>query len=67
VEISIWTLIVQEAMELLPKNYSFEIPKTIHRVRTSSAKRVALQFCEECVWERLEQVEISIWTLIVPE
>ncbi|KAJ5407734.1 2-(3-amino-3-carboxypropyl)histidine synthase subunit 1 [Penicillium cosmopolitanum] len=28
------------------KNYSFEIPKTIHRVRTSGAKRVALQFPE---------------------
>ncbi|OGE53482.1 hypothetical protein PENARI_c007G00585 [Penicillium arizonense] len=37
---------IQEAMELLPKNYSFEIPKTIHRVRTSGAKRVALQFPE---------------------
>ncbi|KAJ5319824.1 hypothetical protein PENANT_c026G03315 [Penicillium antarcticum] len=37
---------IQEALELLPKNYSFEIPKTIHRVRTSGAKRVALQFPE---------------------
>ncbi|CRG88934.1 Diphthamide biosynthesis protein 1 [Talaromyces islandicus] len=34
------------AIELLPKNYSFEIPKTIHRIRTSDAKRVALQFPE---------------------
>lgn len=34
------------AIELLPKNYSFEIPKTIHRIRTLGAKRVALQFPE---------------------
>lgn len=34
------------AIALLPKNYSFEIPKTIHRIRTSGAKRVALQFPE---------------------
>ncbi|QKX59912.1 uncharacterized protein TRUGW13939_07054 [Talaromyces rugulosus] len=34
------------AVELLPKNYSFEIPKTIHRIRTLDAKRVALQFPE---------------------
>lgn len=37
---------IQAAIELLPKNYSFEIPKTIHRIRTSGAKRVALQFPE---------------------
>ncbi|KAJ5325439.1 Diphthamide synthesis eukaryotic DPH1/archaeal DPH2 [Penicillium brevicompactum] len=37
---------IKEAIELLPSNYSFEIPKTIHRVRTSGAKRVALQFPE---------------------
>lgn len=37
---------INAAMELLPKNYSFEIPKTIHRIRTSNAKRVALQFPE---------------------
>lgn len=37
---------IQAAIELLPKNYSFEIPKTIHRVRQSGAKRVALQFPE---------------------
>ncbi|KAJ5703364.1 2-(3-amino-3-carboxypropyl)histidine synthase subunit 1 [Penicillium malachiteum] len=37
---------IQAAIELLPKNYSFEIPKTIHRVRSSGAKRVALQFPE---------------------
>lgn len=34
------------AIELLPKNYSFEIPKTIHRIRTLGAKKVALQFPE---------------------
>ncbi|KAJ5444760.1 2-(3-amino-3-carboxypropyl)histidine synthase subunit 1 [Penicillium daleae] len=37
---------IQAAIDLLPKNYSFEIPKTIHRVRSSGAKRVALQFPE---------------------
>ncbi|KAL1992789.1 hypothetical protein VTN49DRAFT_3545 [Thermomyces lanuginosus] len=34
------------AIDLLPKNYSFEIPKTIHKIRTTGAKRVALQFPE---------------------
>jgi 2-(3-amino-3-carboxypropyl)histidine synthase len=34
------------AISLLPPNYSFEIPKTIHRIRTLGAKRVALQFPE---------------------
>lgn len=37
---------IQAAVALLPKNYSFEIPKTIHRVRALGAKRVALQFPE---------------------
>lgn len=37
---------IKAAIELLPKNYSFEIPKTIHRIRTLNAKRVALQFPE---------------------
>ncbi|KAL1966131.1 hypothetical protein VTN77DRAFT_4879 [Rasamsonia byssochlamydoides] len=37
---------IQAAIALLPKNYNFEIPKTIHRIRTSGAKRVALQFPE---------------------
>ena len=32
--------------ELLPRNYAFEIHKTIHRIRSSGAKRVALQFPE---------------------
>jgi 2-(3-amino-3-carboxypropyl)histidine synthase len=33
-------------MSLLPSNYSFEIPKTIHRIRTLGAKKVALQMPE---------------------
>ncbi|PLN80989.1 diphthamide biosynthesis protein 1 [Aspergillus taichungensis] len=37
---------IKAAIGLLPPNYSFEIPKTIHRIRTSGAKRVALQFPE---------------------
>ncbi|MCJ1230500.1 Diphthamide biosynthesis protein 1 [Toensbergia leucococca] len=35
-----------QAISLLPPNYSFEIPKTIHRVRTSGSKKIALQFPE---------------------
>ncbi|KAF1991703.1 diphthamide biosynthesis protein 1 [Aulographum hederae CBS 113979] len=34
------------AIALLPSNYAFEIPKTIHRIRTSGAKKIALQFPE---------------------
>lgn len=37
---------IKEAISLLPWNYSFEIPKTIHRIRSSGAKRIALQFPE---------------------
>ncbi|KAL1954398.1 hypothetical protein VTO42DRAFT_1213 [Malbranchea cinnamomea] len=37
---------LKAAISLLPRNYSFEIPKTIHRIRSSGAKRVALQFPE---------------------
>ncbi|KIW88024.1 diphthamide biosynthesis protein 1 [Cladophialophora bantiana CBS 173.52] len=37
---------IHAAIALLPQNYSFEIPKTIHRIRTLEAKRVALQFPE---------------------
>lgn len=37
---------INAAIDLLPANYSFEIPKTIHRIRSSNAKRVALQFPE---------------------
>jgi len=34
------------AMSRLPSNYDFEVPKTIWRLRTLKAKRVALQFPE---------------------
>ncbi|XP_072967009.1 uncharacterized protein [Typha angustifolia] len=34
------------AISLLPSNYDFEIHKTIHRLRSSSARRVALQLPE---------------------
>ena len=37
---------LKEAIALLPANYSFEIPKTIHRIRSLGAKRVALQMPE---------------------
>jgi 2-(3-amino-3-carboxypropyl)histidine synthase len=37
---------INAAIDLLPSNYSFEIPKTIHRIRSSNAKRIALQFPE---------------------
>ncbi|KAI0154316.1 putative diphthamide synthesis protein-domain-containing protein [Xylariaceae sp. FL1272] len=37
---------LKEAVALLPANYSFEIPKTIHRIRSSGAKKVALQMPE---------------------
>lgn len=37
---------IQAAIDLLPSNYAFEIPKTIHRIRTLNAKRVALQMPE---------------------
>jgi 2-(3-amino-3-carboxypropyl)histidine synthase len=37
---------INAAVELLPPNYSFEIHKTIHRIRTLQAKRVALQMPE---------------------
>lgn len=37
---------LQLAMEQLPDNYNFEIPKTIWRIKTLGAKRVALQFPE---------------------
>ncbi|ORY55138.1 diphthamide biosynthesis protein [Pseudomassariella vexata] len=37
---------LKEAMTLLPANYSFEIPKTIHRIRSAGAKKVALQMPE---------------------
>ncbi|RKU43349.1 Diphthamide biosynthesis protein 1 [Coniochaeta pulveracea] len=37
---------LKSAMALLPSNYSFEIPKTIHRIRSLGAKKVALQMPE---------------------
>ncbi|PFH60823.1 hypothetical protein XA68_10284 [Ophiocordyceps unilateralis] len=37
---------LQEAMGLLPANYNFEVHKTIHRIRSSGARRVALQMPE---------------------
>ncbi|KAF1808793.1 Diphthamide biosynthesis protein 1 [Eremomyces bilateralis CBS 781.70] len=37
---------INDAIALLPSNYSFEIHKTIHRVRQSGAKKIALQFPE---------------------
>ena len=37
---------INAAIALLPPNYSFEIHKTIHRIRTSNSKKVALQFPE---------------------
>ncbi|KAJ4271400.1 Diphthamide biosynthesis protein 1 [Fusarium torreyae] len=37
---------LKAAISLLPANYNFEIPKTIHRIQTSNAKRVALQMPE---------------------
>ncbi|CAK3988228.1 Diphthamide biosynthesis 1 [Lecanosticta acicola] len=37
---------INDAIALLPKNYNFEIHKTIHRIRTSGAKKIALQMPE---------------------
>lgn len=37
---------LKAAIALLPANYDFEIPKTIHRIRSLDAKRVALQMPE---------------------
>ncbi|KAK0626218.1 putative diphthamide synthesis protein-domain-containing protein [Immersiella caudata] len=37
---------LKEAVALLPANYSFEIHKTIHRIRSLGAKKVALQMPE---------------------
>lgn len=37
---------LKAAISLLPANYSFEIPKTIHRIRTLGSKKVALQMPE---------------------
>ena len=37
---------INDAISLLPQNYSFEIHKTIHRIRSANAKKIALQFPE---------------------
>ena len=37
---------INAAIALLPSNYSFEIHKTINRVRSSGSKKIALQFPE---------------------
>lgn len=37
---------INHAISLLPPNYSFEIHKTIHKIRTSGSKQIALQFPE---------------------
>ncbi|KAF2400269.1 hypothetical protein EJ06DRAFT_493926 [Trichodelitschia bisporula] len=37
---------INQAIALLPANYNFELHKTIHRVRTSGATKVALQMPE---------------------
>ncbi|KAF2262332.1 diphthamide biosynthesis protein 1 [Lojkania enalia] len=37
---------LNDAIALLPPNYNFEIHKCIHRIRTSGAKSIALQFPE---------------------
>ena len=37
---------INAAIALLPANYSFEIHKTIHRIRTNASKKVALQMPE---------------------
>jgi 2-(3-amino-3-carboxypropyl)histidine synthase len=37
---------LRSAIALLPSNYRFEIPKTIHRIRTLGAKKIALQMPE---------------------
>ena len=37
---------INNAISLLPPNYSFELHKTIHRIRTSGSQKIALQFPE---------------------
>jgi 2-(3-amino-3-carboxypropyl)histidine synthase len=37
---------INTAISLLPSNYSFEIHKTIHKIRTNGSKKVALQMPE---------------------
>lgn len=38
--------LLKEAINVLPKNYSFEIPKTIWKIRSNKSQRVALQMPE---------------------
>jgi 2-(3-amino-3-carboxypropyl)histidine synthase len=40
---------LNSAINVLPQNYNFEIPKTIWRIRHTGAKRVALQMPEGLV------------------
>jgi 2-(3-amino-3-carboxypropyl)histidine synthase len=37
---------INDAIALLPRNYNFEIHKTIHRIRTANATKIALQMPE---------------------
>ncbi|KAK0918626.1 Diphthamide biosynthesis protein 1 [Friedmanniomyces endolithicus] len=37
---------INEAIALLPSNYSFELHKTIHRIRTSDSRKISLQMPE---------------------
>ena len=37
---------INDAIALLPKNYNFELHKTIHRIRSSDATKIALQMPE---------------------
>jgi 2-(3-amino-3-carboxypropyl)histidine synthase len=37
---------LKEAINVLPHNYNFEIPKTIWKIRTNKSQRVALQMPE---------------------
>ena len=37
---------INSAIALLPNNYNFELHKTIHRIRSSGAQKIALQMPE---------------------
>lgn len=39
-------VLLQKAISRLPSNYNFEVPKTVWKIKSCSAKRVALQFPE---------------------
>uniref|UniRef100_G1T4J1 2-(3-amino-3-carboxypropyl)histidine synthase subunit 1 n=2 Tax=Oryctolagus cuniculus TaxID=9986 RepID=G1T4J1_RABIT len=60
---------LQAAIQVLPSNYNFEIPKTIWRIRQAQAKKVALQMPEglllfACtivdILERFTEVEVMV-------